>query len=449
MSPSEYIEPRENVPSTNLLPPPDLTDKVLEDITDLKDIGSISRRDLLTGGTLVVAAGFVAYQIDRVVDRITIPNIDIDLSALESKPPVVEAQIAPEQYRYEVQPGYFEMVANSKVGVAVKVKGHKEGALWGLFGLTDADYDKVIFGDFLLATDEAKINNSLKVKKLNGEAIGVSATLDSMTVFQPRIDFSDYRNLIDINTKDTPEEIKKKTEEYVADGSHYDTNYGFECSGVCGDSSVELVNAANIIAQYAITIDAHQPDIIADSTERYRDNMMDQLATQYGVSPDMVKVDVVYGEGTDPNNPPTPEEVKDVYKQRMRDAYDESLRENGAPLFKIAPELRVDDDGNSEVYAKMQGGAELTVKLSGITYSPEIRDLILQNITDGGQLQGSPGQQASPENNAQVYSQLPAPNAQVYDQPPVPTTTGQMYDQPPAPNAQVYNQPPSPITSGD
>ena len=344
----------------------------------LKDSGEISKRNLfgiICGGAALVGTLYFA---NRILEEIHVPKVDISLGEIGAKPPVIEAAIDPLTYEVE---GTFEMIANSRVGVAVSVEGHKDGALWGFFGLTDATYSKKIFGDFLLATDNAKINSSLVVEKQGDKILGVSATLDALDVFQPRVDFADYRNQIDLNAKDSSEQIDKKIKEYLADGSHQDPTGGFDC-GMCTNDSVELVNGAYFLTQFALTVDARQPDIIADATERYRRNMIQQLSVQYGISPALVNVDIKYPTGTDPSRPPTPAEVSKIYKDRIQNAYDESFTTAGDSVFDIKPELRKKDDGSEFVYTKMHGGAELTIDLSGINYSPEIRDLILQNIKE-------------------------------------------------------------------
>lgn len=347
------------------------------------DGGEVSRRTLLFGGGVIFAGVAGIMAVDKLLDKFRMPSVDIsgDLGGIDGEPPEVTAEIDPLTYEVE---GTFEMKVTSRIGVAVGVRGRKDGALWGLFGATDAHIDKKIFGDYLLAADEARLNNSLVVEKQDDKILSVTATLEPLTIFQPRVDFTDFRNYVEIKSDDSPEEMQEKIDEFLADGSNLDESNGFECMA-CSTDAIMLSTASQLLTQYAIAIDAKQPDIIKAATMRYQRNMIQQLSQTYGLSPEKVKVNVQYEAGTDPDNPPTDEEITAIYKQRITQVYEESFKEGGDALFKVVPEVRQDDDGNHYVYAQMTGGSELWITLSNITYDPEIRDLLVSNITELGE----------------------------------------------------------------
>ena len=346
------------------------------------DSGKISRRGLFT----LAAAGVVSGTAIYIANKLDFVHFGSLGKNLEAEPIKLNAEIIPATYEIK---GRFEMVATARVSVGVAVKGGQDGALGGLFGVTDAHYNKVLFGDFLLATDQKTINDSLIITREGDPKTGtitkIRATLNALDVFQPRVDFTDWRNFVSIRTGDSEEQRQQKIKDFEEKHENYDIDMGYSCGhsfgGACDDHSVELLDGANFLAQVALQLDGHQPDIIADTTEKYRLTMIQELSKTYQIDPSLVEISVVYPEGTNPNNPPTKDQIKKIYQDRIDALFSPGYEKVKYTVFNIPPEIRQKDDRNY-LYCKLHSNAELSINLSDITYGETERQIILKNIQE-------------------------------------------------------------------
>jgi hypothetical protein len=399
----------------------------------------------------IATVGVVGVRLaDNVDFNFRAPSVGLD-EAFETSPPVLNAETRPETI--EVR-GTFDLTAFADVTMAVEVEGSKEGLGIDFTGITDADYNKTLWMRMALTSDNELTNDSLVVTRQGDKVLGVKATVNAADIFMPHVNDFDFRNFIGIRPGDTQEEIAKKIYEFVTeDGKHYDKSGGFSC-GACGTSAAELFGAASLAAVYAISIDGRQPDLVQRMTETYRQNVQSQLAANYELSLDEVDVDISYDDGTNPLDPPTPEEVRAIYQNKLDELYQEhfdditieyegveQVVDVGSVLFEVKPELRYNDDNEPFVYLRLHGGAEITIKLSGITLDEDIRMAIISNIDEFEERTvGNPSSNTSIVTLPEV-GQSPAPinsNGGV----------GTEKYGPPAPTL-MYDQPPAPINSGD
>jgi hypothetical protein len=352
----------------------------------------LSKGALLLGVFAIGAASFVGIRVaDNVDFNFRGPDIGLD-DALVTSPPVLEAEVM--HPTIEIR-GTFEMLAIADVTMGVEIEGYKEGLGIDFTGITDADYSKDLWMRMGLTTDNKQINDSLVVTKQNDKVLGVRAAINVADIFMPHINYFDFRNFIKLRPGDTQEEIDKKIYEFVTEsGKHYDTSGGFSC-GACSTGAAELFSASGLAAMYAVSVDGRQPDVVDRMTKTYQLNLQSQLAAEYELPLDKVDIEIIYDDGTNPLEPPTPEEVKAIYQKRLDDLYQENfaaitiknegvemLVDVGAVLFEVKPELRYDDDNEPFVYLQLHGGAELTIKLSGITLDENIRMAIISNIDE-------------------------------------------------------------------
>ena len=426
-------------------------------------------RGLTKLGAIVSVAGIAAVGLVgwRVADNIDLnfrsPDLGLD-EAFETSPPVLEAETKLETIEIR---GTFDLTAFADVTMAVEVEGSKEGLGIDFTGITDADYSKTLWMRMALTSDNEQTNDSLVVTRQGDKVLGVRATVNAADIFMPHVNDFDFRNFIGIRPGDTQEEISKKIYEFVTqDGKHYDKSGGFSC-GACGTSAAELFGAASLAAVYAISVDGRQPDLVQRMTETYRLNVESQLAANYGLSLDEVDVEISYDDGTNPLDPPTPEEVKAIYQSKLDDLYQEHFSDItieyegveqvvdvGSVLFEVKPELRYNDDNKPFVYLRLNGGAEIKIQLSGITLDEDIRMAIISNIDEFEERVVS---NSSINNTTATRSESDQPPAQLNSNggvgtekygPPAPNDTGLVYDQPPTPNTeQVYDQPPAQLNS--
>ncbi len=331
----------------------------------------------LTGVAFVGLSAYALHRFDDLVDGLpfgfgspfkAVP--DLITPDLSSQPPVVEAGV--DQKSYELQ-GTFDLRCEARIGAEIPVTGHQDGVLHAVFGLTNANFDKVFYADALLCSDQTGGGNITLTRK-GKDITSIDVIVPALEIVQARIDEADVRNQVDINADDSPEERDRKITEFLKDGSNADETAGYECPSFCNTDTVQLTSAARIAAQFAMTIDGRGAELYSSLMAGYQNQVAQELADRYGIPLELVSVQVDYGNDIDPTTPLTPDQIRQLYDQRIKDAYAATLAENGlnqAAAFEVAPELRTDEKGLNQVYLKLTTGAEATINLGSLEYQPE------------------------------------------------------------------------------
>ncbi|MBA2279220.1 hypothetical protein H0V99_02140 [Candidatus Saccharibacteria bacterium] len=217
-----------------------------------------------------VAAGGVAagvYAIGGIFSKWPFPwkiNVPSLPAINEKSPPEVVVGIDPESYEIEDE---FELYCNSRISVAVGVKGRQHNSILGDGTLNDKK-----FGDFLLCADNGKLRFRITPEfDEYGNVISVSGVLPPLLVTQPRVDHEDVRNCIDAKSDTSMEKIQElvaKRKAEIAEGKHPKCDNGFDVDGFlpAPDESSTIIDLSYTAAQIAIALDAN-PNIPVYPTE--------------------------------------------------------------------------------------------------------------------------------------------------------------------------------------
>jgi hypothetical protein len=316
------------------------------------DRGGIDAGDIVKIG-LVGAVLWVAVDAlgERMPDIPGLPDVPTNVIDLEPEPAEVVAAVDQESYAVEVD---FDVACKKIVSAAVDVEGKKTGAEFIGIDIGNGEFEKKIFGDFLLCGDSTQVSDSARAQEtidpITQKVTGLHIVIDGLQVVHPRIDYLDPRNCIDGNPGDSMEEIQRKLDEYqqqIADGEQEGCDDGFKVTRIGGDDSLaEVKDIGYRGAQLALTLDSNPTEIIADADAEYAQEIKEQLESQARYASVNVVVDVQR-----PSDTETVQQQLDFISSDLTTTFS-----------KV--EFGVDDDGQY-IYVEDAGGSHATVHFGG------------------------------------------------------------------------------------
>lgn len=165
---------------------------------------------LRTAVVAIVAATATLFAGAAVVEKFgpgdLFPDLGLgapDLPKLNSPPAKVEASIAKDTY--SVEP--FNVTIKGRIKVGVGVVSEKKDLT------ATANVDKMFFGDFLAGANTQASKANVSVHRLGDKVIDVSLDTPGLSNIQPRVDFTDPDNCLDIKSHDSIKEINQKRSE--------------------------------------------------------------------------------------------------------------------------------------------------------------------------------------------------------------------------------------------
>jgi hypothetical protein len=323
-----------------------------------RDRGESKLSTVVAVGLLgVIALGVSEYKgWTDFTDLIDVPPIE-----LGSDPEEATAAVDEKSYEVEVD---LDISCTKRVSAAVDVEGFKNGPTG------DGVFEKKVFGDFLLCSDNAEIKASgvELVNPITNEVETLTVTITGLQVTQPRVELLDIRNCIDGNVGEDMDSINQKVDEYsekVAAGDEPECDSGFRVTQLFGTD--DLAKAKDIglaSAELALTVGSNPVDIIKAADEDYRKQVEDQLE-QYDRYSD-ANVNVIVQR---------PNDTESV--QARLDAISENL---SVSFTKI--EFGTNDKGNY-MYVERADGSRATVILDGYA-ALEVDELEVVGATTSG-----------------------------------------------------------------
>lgn len=314
------------------------------------------RRLALCGaaGVGVVVLAFNADDILPGMPGLDIPELHFDVG---NNPPSAEAAVLPETYETE---STFDIACQAQVGVGVGIHGNKDELIGG------GEYDKLLFGDFLLCGEQAGRLAALATIERDTETDAVRSVrveTDGLAVTHPRIDHTDPRNCAPTRTDNSMAENWDEIAEWTEaqeNGDKPECDDGFDVSGLGGGSDLaKIKETAFAAAQIAMSLDAQPQAIIDDLNESFVSRLEEELQLRYPGA----AVQVVLRT--------TPEQMTERF-ERVTD----ELKSN---FYDVVLD---DDDGKPVLKISAPGGGEVTVRIRSIRSSDIDIDRISEVIEE-------------------------------------------------------------------
>jgi len=317
-----------------------------------RDGGFIRKAAFVATGGLAFIGALTAY--DRAGDLLPglpeLPDLNFDLG---NNPPAAEAAVLPETYKTE---STFDIACQAQVGVGVGIHGNKDELIGG------GEYDKLLFGDFLLCGEQAGRLAALATIERDtqtDEIRSVRVETDGLTVTHPRIDHTDPRNCAPTRTDNSMEENWEEIAEWrqaQENGEKPECDDGFNVSGLGGGSDLaKIKETAFAAAQIAMALDAQPQAIIDGLNESFVSRLEEELQSRYPGATIQVVLRT------------TPEQMTERF-ERVTD----ELRSN---FYDVELD---DDDGKPVLNISAPGGGEVTVRIRSIRSS----DIDIDRITE-------------------------------------------------------------------
>lgn len=316
--------------------------------------GLIRRMSMVAVGGLAAFGALTVYNnVDDIIPGLPdLPDINFDLG---NNPPAAEAAVIPETYQTEAT---FDIGCRAQVGVGVGIHGNKDELVGG------GEYDKLLFGDFLLCGERAGMLAARATIERDTESDEIRRVLvetDGLTVTHPRIDHTDARNCAPTRTDNSMEENWDEIEAWKteqAKGEEPECDDGFNVSGLGGGSDLaKIKETAFAAAQIAMALDAQPQEIIDELNDRFVTQLEEELEARYPGA----AVEVVLRT--------TPEQLTErferVTSELKSNFYDVEFDEkDGKPVLEISA----------------PGGGEVTVRIRSIRSSAVDIDRISEVI---------------------------------------------------------------------